>query len=142
MTADTKLINVTLSTYKDWDDWLFIIQTQALDKDVWEYINPAVANLPRLEPPIALTYSDVHPGATQYTALTQDERDTFKTLHSEYKAALKIYETKRKAIANIRTEIVKTIKRDYISYLRNLDSVHAMLCKLRDRLAPNDDIRK
>jgi tRNA A37 threonylcarbamoyladenosine synthetase subunit TsaC/SUA5/YrdC len=63
-------------------------------------------------------------------------------LQSDYSYERKEYDWKRKALADIRAEIIKSIKRDFISYTYNTETVYNLLVKLKERIAPIDKIRK
>jgi hypothetical protein len=63
-------------------------------------------------------------------------------LQSDYNYDWKEYDCKRRALADIRKQIVETIKQDYVSYTHKCDTVYDILVKLKDRIAPTDKIRE
>ena len=134
---------------KDWDDWIEVIRTTALGADIWDLIDPGKpkASIPALALPIRPEPSHIKPpeagqAATTYSQLSTDEKEQFRQLQTDYNYDRKEYDRKRKALADIRVRIVETIKRDYVSYTYKCESVHDILVKLKDRLAPTDKIRE
>src|ERR1700730_10239084 len=116
----------------------------ALGADIWDYINPDKEKdtVPTLIQPPKPRLADIKAGATTYSELSTDEREQLRQLQSDYNYERKEYDRKRKALADIRVEIIKSIKRDFISYTHNTETVYDLLVKLKDRIAPTDKIRK
>ena len=53
---------VILDTPKDWDEWIFLVETKATYSDVWQYINPKLSPEPELlKKPLMLRPKDVNP---------------------------------------------------------------------------------
>jgi hypothetical protein len=129
---------------KDWDDWIEVIHTTALGADIWDHINPNKEKdtLQDLILPPKPELKDIKANATAYLELSIDEREQYRQLQSDYSYERKEYERKRKALVDIRAEIIKTIKRDFISYTHNTETVYDLLVKLKERIAPTDKIRK
>jgi hypothetical protein len=134
---------------KDWDDWIEVIRTAALGADIWDLINPNKSRtaVQRLEQPLRPEPSAVAPPiegqpTTTFSQLSTDEKEQFRQLQADYNYDRKEYDRKRKALADIRIRIVESLKRDYISYSHNCDSVHDLLVKLKERIAPTDKIRE
>jgi hypothetical protein len=67
-------ISVTLNSPSDWDEWVEVIQTQALAGDVWDYVDPSKDQVPTLEEPMPPQPSDVNAQAATFGQLTQEER--------------------------------------------------------------------
>jgi len=146
MSTPTQII---LNGMKDWDDWIEVNRTTALASDIWDLINPdeLKANIPQLTQPTRPEPSDVKPPEvgqlpTAYSMLSTDEKEQLRLLQSDYTYDRKEYDRKRKALADIRIRVVETIKRDYVSYTHKCATVHDMLVKLKDRIAPTDKIRE
>jgi len=134
---------------KDWDDWIEVIRTTALGADIWELINPnkSKAQIKSLTQPVRPEPADIRPPAdgevtTAYSDLSTDEREQLRQLQSDYNYDRKEYDRKRRALADIRKQIVETIKRDYVSFTHKCDTVHDILVRLKDRIAPTDKIRE
>jgi hypothetical protein len=134
---------------KDWDDWIEVIRTTALAADIWDIINPnkSAANILQLTQLIRPEPSNVKPPAagqppTAFSQLSTDEKEQLQQLQSDYNYDRKEYNRKRKTLAEIRVRIVESIKRDYVAYTHKCETVHDILVKLKDRIAPTDKIRK
>jgi hypothetical protein len=95
----------------------------------------------RLEPSAVKPPAEGQP-PTAFSDLSTDEREQLHQLQADYNNDRKDYDRKRKALADIRIQIVETIKRDYVSYTHNCDSVYDILVKLEERIAPTDKIRE
>jgi hypothetical protein len=138
---------ITLNGIKDWDDWIEVIRTAALGADIWDLINPSKSktSIQRLEPPLRPEPLDVKPPVagqppTTFSKLSVDEKEQLRQLQSDYNYDRKEYDRKRKALADVRIRIVESLKRDYISYTHNCETVHDLLVKLKERIAPTDKI--
>lgn len=129
---------------KDWDDWIEVIHTTALGADIWDCINPNKEKdtIQALILPPKPDLKDIKANATAYSELSTDEREQYRQLQSDYNYERKEYDRKRKALADIRAEIIKTIKQDFISYTHNTETVYDLLVKLKERIAPTDKIHK
>ena len=104
------------------------------------------ANFPHLEQPKRPEPSDVKPPAEGRPAtvsqLSTYEKEQLRQLQSDYNYDRKEYDRKRRALAELRKQIVETIKRSYVSYTHKCDTVHDVAVKLKDRVAPTDKIRE
>ncbi len=137
---------VILNGPKDWDNWLEIIRTTAIGADIWSLINPNIGTPVVLIQPQWPEPSDVHPpdagdALTAYSTLSADEKEQLRTLQARFSQLSKKYDRKLQALGDVRKEILKSIKRDYISHTHHCDSVHDILVTLKDAIAPSDKIR-
>ena len=116
----------------------------ALGADIWDYINPDKEKdiVPTLIQLLKLELANIKVGATTYLELSIDKREQLWQLQSNYNYERKEYDRKRKAFVDIWVEIIKSIKRDFISYTYNTKTIYDLLVKLKDRIAPIDKIYK
>jgi hypothetical protein len=162
----SKVITVTpviLEEEKDWLPWIEVIRTAA--GDLWDFVNPSVplANLKTLEEPIEPTPATVKavttPSSTQtntlsntpspdepevitFASLSSSEQNHLQMLQSLYLHKLKTYDSKVKAMNELRAKVQQTISRANLQYTRGCDTVQEMLEKLKRRFAPSDKARQ
>jgi hypothetical protein len=162
----SKVITVTpviLEEEKDWLPWIEVIRTAA--GDLWDFVNPSVplANLKTLEEPIEPTPATVKavttPSSTQtntlsntpspdepevitFASLSSSEQNHLQMLQSVYLHKLKTYDSKVKAMNELRAKVQQTISRGNLQYTRGCDTVQEMLEKLKRRFAPSDKARQ
>jgi hypothetical protein len=103
----------------------------ALGADIWDLINPSKKSVQQLSQPRRPEPSDVKPPAagqppTSFSQLSTDEKEQLRQLQSDYNYDRKEYDRKRKALAEIRTRVIETIKRDYVTYTHKCDTVHVL----------------
>jgi hypothetical protein len=150
--SNTSKSTVVLDAPSNWIPWLFIVKEMATGNRVWEYINPDIPLAKALpvegiEPEMPLS-SHVNSDKS-LLEFTVAERDIYKLLLEEYRLQLTAYEKRQRdtnkildSLATLRTYIVTSIAKDYISYITEENTVHSMLLALKRRLAPTDQARK
>lgn len=137
-----KTTAVLLTSQKDWDEWIEVIKTSAITSDIWNLVNPAIANPPTLEEPPAPKPTDVNPRKTTFSALDEDEKEELRELQRERKRNLNQYDRRKQALATLRTRIQETVTRANLSYTFNCETVYDMLVKLQKRFSPTDEARE
>lgn len=128
---------VILHGSKDWDEWIAMIKIVALAAKIWIYINPDAPKdqLPTLEEPPKPSHDTVRnaaplstssqanqPGDSPITlsSLTDREFNEYQVLHSEW----------------ILTRIHETISHNLFTYTMRYETVHDILVRLKNGLAP------
>ena len=109
---------------EDWDEWIEVIKTSAIASDIWNLVNPAIANPSTLEEPPAPKPTDVNPRKTTFSALDEDEKEELRELQRERKRNLSQYGRRKQALATLRVRIQETITRANLSYTFNCETVH------------------
>jgi hypothetical protein len=111
MTMTDKSARVILSKPSQWDTWLELIKTYAIQKDVWDLINPdSVGPVPEPEPEPTLPMpADVNPEKTTFSRLTADEKEELTILRENYKRILKKWDRKRQGLVDARAAIQESI---------------------------------
>ena len=71
---------VVLTSQKNWDEWIEVIKTSAITSDIWNLVNPAIANPSILEELPAPKPIDVNPRKTTFSALDEDEMEELREL--------------------------------------------------------------
>jgi hypothetical protein len=137
-------VTVVLSKSEDWDNWLFIRKDTCVKYDVWKYVNPDTPDnkLPVLEKPTKPLFSEAKDAATKYTDLDSSQQGYYKILLDEYQTEYLRYEKQSQAISTLLTDIGRTISKEHIYLIKDLDTARARLLKLKEQLAPNASARK
>ena len=131
---------VVLSQQADWDKWIDLIRLQACTGDIWEYVNPATKwnVLPQLTEPTFPTPSNVKPGTTSYTALSEDKKDKLQILQEKHKTTEKEYKKQKAALTSLKSYITNVVARNINTYILSIDSVYDALVALKERVAPTN----
>jgi hypothetical protein len=118
-----------LSTSKDWRDWFDGIRLKATTREIWSYVNPDTPefDLPELTFPPRITPQSVKPSAKSIKNLKDAEKDELKQLGWERRRDITEYNTRKKALADLRILITDTVTNSNRVYIRDLDSVHTMI---------------
>jgi hypothetical protein len=143
-TDEVSKATIILASPKDWDKWLEIRKTKATESDVWEDmdLNTTQDELPTNTDPTMPTAATVKPDATQYSQLSKDQMEILKLLRQDYKRELALYERRKKALAEMRTDIQRTVSRTYLIHTFDCKTLYEMLVALQKRVAPTDWARK
>jgi len=122
---------------------MFFIEDMARGGEVWDYVNPELEPQPE-EPvmPTPVTLSSVNPNASSVNDLTESEFVRYRFLRQEYRAELEQYQKKRSALNTLSTQLIASVSRNNIPYIRDCKTTWAKLRELQKRLAPTDRARK
>jgi hypothetical protein len=133
-----------LSTSKDWRDWFDGIRLKATTREIWSYVNPDTpeSDLPELTFPPRIIPQSVKPSTKSIEDLKEAEKDELKQLRWERKRDITEYNARKKALADLHILITDTVTNLNRVYIRDLDSVHTILVKLKERFAPRAEIRE
>ena len=143
MAPPVKTTTITLDTPETWKSWLFVIKTMATGARVWEYIDPESLETPQTPiKPIKPTPSDVNEGKTTLGELNTAEKETYKLLLADYKEESIEINRILDNLQAIQSHIVTSITSNNTAYIEDQLTVHEMLVKLKNRLAPTDQARK
>jgi len=84
---------VILSSSTDWLQWFQLIETAAVNADIWEYVDPSIKQdiIPTCTEPEEPTYRTVNPTATTFRDLKPLEREELRDLRSSFKRKYTIY---------------------------------------------------
>jgi hypothetical protein len=129
---------IVLNGYETWDSWLALIRRAANEHRVWVYCNPYTPEpeLPALIAPTPPTTRQVRVlDATDETpavnTLTPAEIQFYSMLRQDYRDQLKIFQEEQKALAELCSEIQRTIHKQYDPTLTECNTARAMLVKLK-----------
>jgi len=147
-TTSTKVI---LSSSKDYDDWIEVIKTAALEFDIWKYIDPSQpqATLPTApERPVPSMVSGPIINATDQTQreprfsdLDADQREQLRWLNADYNDNKRRYNKQTEALAKIRTRIQDTVDPMHFVYTK-APSPYDVLVRLAKRFQLTDYAKK
>ncbi|UPX17727.1 uncharacterized protein EKO05_0008067 [Ascochyta rabiei] len=114
-------VTVILNTPDDWFTWLFIRRDVANRHGLWQYINPDVAKelLPELTEAAEPQLIDYQVGATRLSDLTAEDRESYQWECDQWERRRSEYRTKKKALANLNTDISKTIAVRHIHLIKD-----------------------
>jgi hypothetical protein len=113
-------VTVILNTPDDWFTWLFIRRDVANRHGLWQYINPDVAKelLPELTEAAEPQLIDYKAGAIRLSDLTADDRESCPWECDRWERRRSEYRTQKKALADLNTDISKTIAVRHIYLIR------------------------
>lgn len=132
---------VILKGSGNWDLWISIIRKFAKTQDVWEHIDPDMANKTALTPPAEPTASEAKTGATNLNELTGDDLRKYEILQARYRSQLQVHKDKKKALVTLQEHIVKTVG-SYYTIIATEDDVAKELTILKNRIKPTDWARE
>ncbi len=129
-----------LVTEKDWEPWIELIKTVALEYDLWEHIDPSTpwAQVPRLVQPVRPTPATVKPpqaaaalsssssqalADTKFLDLDANEKEQLRRLDDEYQFDHKVYKQQTEALAKLRSKVQATVSKDNLTYTYKCDHV-------------------
>ncbi|KAK1918636.1 hypothetical protein P3342_001685 [Pyrenophora teres f. teres] len=123
-------VTVILNTPDDWFTWLFIRRDVANRNGLWQYIDPD----PQL--------TDYMAGATRLSALTADDRESYRWECDRWERRRSEYRTQKKALADLNTDISKTIAVRHIHLIKDHETPYDRLVALKKFLCPTDSTRR
>ena len=135
---------VILSSSIDWLQWFQLIETSAVNADIWEYVDPSIKKdiIPTCTEPEEPTYRTVNPTATTFRDLESLEREELRDLRSSFKRKYTIYREQKVALSNLVKRIQETVDHKHHYLLRGIHTPHGMLIALKDRLSPTEKDRE
>ena len=74
--------------------------------------------------------------------LTENEKEYWRTLQTEYTHDRKKYERQEEALQEIREKIQESINRTFLRYTFNCETPYEMMVKLKQKFAPTDRARE
>ncbi|KAK1912620.1 hypothetical protein P3342_004556 [Pyrenophora teres f. teres] len=137
-------VTVILNTPDDWFTWLFIRRDVANRNGLWQYIDPDVAKelLPQLTEDVEPQLTDYMAGATRLSALTADDRESYRWECDRWERRRSEYRTQKKALADLNTDISKTIAVRHIHLIKDHETPYDRLVALKKFLCPTDSTRR
>ncbi|KAJ6437664.1 Cut9 interacting protein Scn1 [Purpureocillium lavendulum] len=132
---------VVLKGPGNWDVWISIVRKFAKTQDVWEHIDPGLANKAELTPPAEPTASEAKAGAASMNELIGDDLRKYEILQARYRSQLQVYKDKKKALVTLQEHIVKTVG-SYYNIIAKEDDVAKELMILKNRIKPTDWARE
>ena len=124
---------VILKDHSNWDDWIELLKTACRPLEIWQYVNPDVAEPPTLPEPKMPEYKE---------DMTAAEAAVYTIRGRIFEDDRKIYRKKKLAIAELQIRIQETIDKSNLIYTYKCETAHEMLVNLKDRFAPSDSVRK
>jgi hypothetical protein len=137
-------VTVILNTPDDWFTWLFIRRDVANRHGLWQYINPDVVKelLPELTESPEPQLIDYQAGATRLSDLTADNRESYRWECDRWERRRSEYRTQMKALADLNTDISKTIAVRHIYLIKDHETPYDRLVALKKFLCPTDATRR
>jgi hypothetical protein len=137
-------VTVILNTPDDWFTWLFIRRDVANRYGLWQYINPDVARelLPELIEATEPQLIDYRAGAIRLSNLTTDDRESYRWECDRWERRRSEYRTQKKALADLNTDISKTITVRHIHLIKDHETPYDRLVALKKFLCPTDATRR
>ncbi|PON14067.1 hypothetical protein C2W62_31025, partial [Candidatus Entotheonella serta] len=125
----------------NWDVWISIVRKFAKTQDVWEHVDPGLADKAELTPPAEPTASEAKAGAASMNELIGDDLRKYEILQVRYRSQLQVYKDKKKALVTLQEHIVKTVG-SYYNIIAKEDDVAKELMILKNRIKPTDWARE
>ena len=98
-------INTTiLIDPEDWENWYRDLRSGVL-QDIWPLVDPDGPDIPLRVRPEEPEFTEYHPGAIRFSALTQTEQKAFMSAQHIYDSRLKDYNHQSQRILDIRNKI-------------------------------------
>ena len=137
-------VTVVLNTPDDWFTWLFIRRDVANRNGLWQYINPDVAKnlLPELTEAAEPQLFNYTAGAIRLSDLTANDRESYRWECDRWERRRSEYLTKKKALADLNTDISKTIAVRHIYLIKDHETPYDRLVALKKFLCPTDATRR
>jgi hypothetical protein len=139
---DSKKGTVMLKTKDNWRRWFEQLRTEAMNENVWEYIDPD-ENKMQLEPAPAKPIKPIEPVRT---AENRDEMplliQIWQVRCENYDREINRYEKFEKRMRKIRTYLLDTIEVEHRTEVRELSEVRNMIKYLEEKLAPKPSLEK
>ncbi|KAI1515887.1 hypothetical protein KJE20_13861 [Pyrenophora tritici-repentis] len=133
-----------LNTPDDWFTWLFIRRDVANRHGLWQYINPDVARelLPELTEATGPQLTHYQAGAVRLSNLTADDRESYRWECDRWERRRSEYRSQQKALADLNTDISKTIAVRHIHLIKDQETPYDRLIALKKVLCPTDATRR
>lgn len=137
-------VTVILNTPDDWFTWLFIRRDVANRHGLWQYINPDVARevLPELTEAPEPQVVDYQAAAVKLSDLTADNRESYRWEYDRWERRRSEYRTQKRALADLNTDISKTIAVRHIHLIKDHETPYDRLVALKKFLCPTDATRR
>jgi hypothetical protein len=137
-------VTVVLDRADKWHNWLFIRKDTAQKNELWQYVDPAMkaADLPTLLAPIEPQLEDHNEDATSLAHLTAAQQKLFQWEYERWERKDLKFRRQKKALAELNSEIGKTIASKHLYLIENKDTPHDRLTTLKKHLAPSDATRQ
>ena len=130
---------VVLTKPADWDDWISLIRSRAINNDIWHLVNPELPEKPQTLPEQEVP-SFILPPAGQ--PIDRDALELYKIQNSLYKTQLGKYECQKKAFGDLISFIQETTSAQNITLIQKVEPYPwDLLRALKNRLAPSDEAR-
>ena len=130
---------VVLAKPADWDDWISLIRSRAINNDIWHLVNPELPEKPQTLPEQEVP-SFILPPAGQ--PIDRDALELYKIQNSLYKTQLGKYECQKKAFGDLISFIQETTSAQNITLIQKVEPYPwDLLRALKNRLAPSDEAR-
>ena len=109
-------ISVILRSPADWDEWFFIVKNRAVSLGVWDFVNPALANMPaQPTEPAPILPSDAKTGALYFSDLETADREFYRLLLDHQSRQTTKFEKQKSALADLSNLVLSTISREKLS---------------------------
>jgi Pol polyprotein, beta-barrel domain len=131
---------VHLRTTKDWPRYIALVRTRALQKAVWDVIDPDREPTQLNEPPEP-TPKKANGEVTTIAALTPAELEAYKIERDDWKAKKKLYDKKKEVLNDIEDYVIRTTG-NFWSTIERVDGLRAKLVALKNRVAPTNYARE
>jgi hypothetical protein len=137
-------VTVILNTPDDWFTWLFIRRDVANRHGLWQYINPDVAKelLPELTEAAEPQLIDYKARAIRLSDLTTYNRESYRWECDRWERRRSECRTQKKALADLNTDISKTIAVRHIYLIKDHETPYDRLVALKKFLCPTDATRR
>ena len=137
-------VTIILDKPDDWFTWLFIRRDVANRHGLWQYINPDVAEelLPELTEPPEPQLIEYNARATKLSDLSADDRESYRWECDRWERRRTEYRTQKKALADLNTDISKTIAVRHIHLIKDHETPYDRLVALKKFLCPTDATRR
>jgi len=135
--------SVLLGSPEDWDDWYYMVKTNAIGLGIWDYINPDTQTVQRLIRPQPPTIESIRPENQEQpdnSTFSEFEKLQLQVLLETYRDDLRVFNRKQRALDEAPINIINSIKVEALWVIKTCDTdPHQMLKALQNHFAPKDE---
>ncbi|PYH40033.1 uncharacterized protein BP01DRAFT_268809, partial [Aspergillus saccharolyticus JOP 1030-1] len=127
----------------DWILWINQIRLFAINKGIWELVNPELPTEPAYPiRPSAISVKQIKSSANSIIDLNESDRLLYQEAKQDYHQNLKEFNETASGLASLSLLINSTLSKQNQHAILNLEKPYQILRALRNRLAPTNQSRK
>ena len=148
-------IAVILNAPSDWEDWIQLLKSYAVGRQIWDFIDPGRSQTHLSEPAIPTFNAVKDMLIAERTPTQPDSKESSQTVQPteptkeeveqrlkiqtiKYKLDCQQYLARKEDLAGIPLLIQNSINRGYLQYTYDCATAYDMIVALKKRVAPSD----